>query len=72
MAKRKETEKERYISAALAKLNPLERQLFDALTDASSHLEYCGYGDKWERECAREQKLEEKIIAALVAAMEKP
>lgn len=39
--------------------------LHKALTAAKGHLEYCGYGDKWERECAKESKLEEQIKEAL-------
>lgn len=48
--------------------NALVKQLYEALQAASEHLDYCGYGDSWERECARESKLEEKIAAALKAA----
>lgn len=36
-----------------------------ALVIASDHLDFCGYGDRWERECAREHKVEETIAAAL-------
>lgn len=36
-----------------------------ALLAAQQHLEYCGYGDKWERECAQEAKLAEQIENAL-------
>jgi hypothetical protein len=39
--------------------------LVEALQDAEGHLEYCGYGDRYERECAEESKLPEKIAAAL-------
>jgi hypothetical protein len=46
----------------------LEKQLTKALRAASDHLDYCGYGDKWERECAEAEKLSEKIEAALDAA----
>lgn len=48
----------------------LEKQLFDALTAASEHLDYSNYGDKWERECAREQKLPEQISNARGAFIE--
>ena len=48
-------------------MTPLERQLYDALLAASDHLDYCGYGDSWERECAVEHKLEERITQALEA-----
>lgn len=43
-------------------------KLLVTLQAASNHLEYCGYGDKWERECATAEKLEEKITAALEEA----
>ena len=39
--------------------------LREALEAAQSHLEYCGYGDSWERECAQAQGLEDKIAKAL-------
>lgn len=45
----------------------LEKELYEALQAAQCHLEYCGYGDSWERECASEQKLEQKIQNALRA-----
>lgn len=45
----------------------LIQQLVDALQEASDHLEYCGYGDNWERECALEAKLPQKIELALEA-----
>jgi len=31
-----------------------------ALQAASDHLNYCGYGDEWERECAVEAELPKK------------
>lgn len=46
----------------------LVKKLVAALTAAKAHLEYCGYGDKWERECARDDKLADKIEDALNAA----
>lgn len=45
----------------------LVSQLFEALEAAESHLDYCGYGDAWERECAKQEKLQEKVEAALAA-----
>ena len=39
--------------------------LRDALDLAWKHLDYCGYGDSWERECARSSKLDEKIADAM-------
>lgn len=47
---------------------PLPEELREALQAAADHLEYCGYGDKWERQCAVESKLPEKIDAALKRA----
>jgi hypothetical protein len=46
----------------------LEIKLYEALAEAEAHLNYCGYGDKWEREAAKESKLAEKIESALEAA----
>ena len=37
--------------------------LREALKAAQDHLDYCGYGDSWERECAE--------IAGLPAQIEK-
>lgn len=48
----------------------LVEELRDALEAAKHHLEYCGYGDRWEADCAREEKLQEKIEAALKRADE--
>jgi len=40
-------------------------QLVFALSSARDHLVYCGYGDAWERECAKEQSLEDLIERTL-------
>jgi len=45
-------------------------KLMEALQAASDHLDYCGYGDSWERECAQSQGLKAKISAALAAGKE--
>lgn len=37
------------------------KQLALLFQEARSHLEYCGYGDNWERECAKEDKLPERL-----------
>jgi hypothetical protein len=42
--------------------------LLAALIAARDHLNYCNYGDQWENECARDEKLPEKISAALAKA----
>jgi len=39
--------------------------LGSALTEASEHLDYCGYGDAWERECADSESLPGKIETAV-------
>lgn len=49
-------------------LSKLEKLLMEALIEAQDHLEYCGYGDPWERECAETQGLEGKIERALEEA----
>ncbi len=51
----------------------LERALYIALEEAKDHLEYCGYGDAWERSCALEgeDRLDKKIENALEMAWKK-
>lgn len=51
-------------------IDKLTQQLYEALVEAEGHLDYTGYGDSWERECADIQKLPEKIEQALKAARE--
>ncbi len=48
-------------------LKKVIRKLHNTLEEAEAHLEYCGYGDSWERECAEASKLEDKITKALAA-----
>lgn len=45
----------------------LIRKLLRALKNAEQHLEYTGYGDSWERECAKDSKLPSKITSAISA-----
>jgi hypothetical protein len=45
----------------------LFEQVYTALKEAQAHLNYCGYGDSWERECAKEEHLEEHIETALTS-----
>ena len=40
-------------------------RLVGALEAARAHLEYCGYGDPYERECAKQEKLPQLIDEAL-------
>jgi len=42
--------------------------LLAALATAHRHLEWCGYGDSYERECARDSGIPEQLEAALAAA----
>jgi hypothetical protein len=51
------------ITEELVKLQKQVAQLREVLQAASDHLDYCGYGDAWERECAGD--LEERISEAL-------
>ena len=39
--------------------------LREALLKAQQHLDYCGYGDGWEHECARSEGLPQLINTAL-------
>jgi hypothetical protein len=43
-------------------------ELLEALKSAVEHLEYCGYGDSWERGCANHDKLPEKLQFAISKA----
>lgn len=52
----------------MAKLTKLEKKLLATLKLAHEHLEYCNYGDAWERECAEAAKLSEKIEEAIKEA----
>jgi hypothetical protein len=40
-------------------------KLVAALEAARDHLDWIGWGDSWERECAQEARLEERIEEAL-------
>lgn len=43
----------------------LAQDLFTLLGEAVAHLDYTGYGDSWERECADASKLPERLDAVL-------
>jgi chromosome segregation ATPase len=55
-------------TAEIGSLREALKQTREALNDAKEHLDYCGWGDSWERECAKAQGLEPKVDAALDAA----
>lgn len=40
------------------------KALFDAFEEAKTHLEWTGYGDSWERECAYDGNLPQTIDKA--------
>ena len=41
------------------------QQMVNALNKSLDHHEYCGWGDSWERECAKHHKLPEQIKDAI-------
>jgi hypothetical protein len=47
-------------------LTDLEQELLQGLLEAKVHLDYCGYGDEWERECAGD--LPERLDILIVKA----
>jgi hypothetical protein len=52
----------------LSSLYAAAPDLLEVLKLAEQHLEYCGYGDSYERECARDEKLPQKIATAIAKA----
>jgi len=50
-----------FLSSEYRGLKRVNNKLLKTLKMAKEHLEYCNYGDSWERECAKEIKLEEVI-----------
>lgn len=53
------------VDADHARLIKAAPKLYLALQAAQEHLDYTGYGDSWERECATEQGLPAIIETAL-------
>lgn len=43
-------------------MNPEDLEVIREMAD---HLDYCGYGDSWERECAVYSKLPERVSALM-------
>ncbi len=44
------------------------KKIVETLSDAEHHLDYCGYGDSWERECAG--NLSSEIAESLEAGVQ--
>jgi len=42
-----------------------KQALLELLKDVEAHLEYIGWGDSWERSCAFEEKLPERLRDAI-------
>ena len=46
------------------------QHILHTMKEVNDHLDYCGWGDSWERECATAQKLPEKWEKALIKMQE--
>ena len=42
--------------------------LTNILVESQNHHDYCGWGDPWESSCARDDKLPERLTAAILNA----
>ena len=42
-------------------MTEVQKEFIKLFKDMAQHLDYCGYGDSWERECADERKLPERV-----------
>jgi len=42
------------------------KELFLLFIEAANHLEYCSYGDNYERECARDDKLPKRVNSMVI------
>jgi len=60
------------VQAERDKLKAIISELLEALQAASDHLDYCGYGDSWERECAEAAGLPKQIETAIALGEEVP
>lgn len=56
-----------YYKAVIKEQKKVLDLLAKALKDSNAHLDYCGWGDRYERECADLEKLPEQNEAALKA-----
>jgi thioredoxin reductase len=52
----------------LRRLHAVNEELLEALEAAVEHLDWVGYGDKWERECAHSAELPSKLECAIAKA----
>lgn len=48
----------------------LSQKLLEALVKAEQHLSWCGYGDSYERDCAKDDKLPEFLESVIKEATE--
>jgi hypothetical protein len=58
------------LAAENATLRAALKQTAEALSKAENHLDWIGWGDSYERRCAYDDKLPERIEAARIAACE--
>ncbi len=56
------------VQKANARLIAAAPDLLEMLKEAYNHLDYCGFGDSWEREYAQKAKLDKRISAAIAKA----
>ena len=50
------------------RLHEVNVELLQALESAKEHLDYVNYGDSWERECAHDSKLPDRLEVAIAKA----
>ena len=51
---------------------PTYEELLTAFADAMEHLDYCGWGDAWERECAEDSGMIDRLKGVLQRATYSP
>jgi hypothetical protein len=63
-----DAERARVALGELITCRAANEKLLSALKSAQAHLEWIGWGDSYERSCARESRLEEQINEAIAKA----
>ena len=58
----------RYTPEQIEAMREAALEMYEALDAAQAHLDFCGYGDEYERDCAREKGLPDQISIALTKA----